>query len=125
MLHEIKTVRQEKGSGRRRWFESEGLDLVIWLNPDTSVTGFQLCYDLGQGEHALTWRNASGFAHTRIDSGDETPFANRAPVLEPDGPVPWKEIAQLFSQRSATLEPALRELVQHRLAEGPAAGKRL
>ena len=126
MLHEIKGVRQERGgAGRRRWFESEGLELVVWLDRAAAITGFQLCYDVGQGEHALTWREESGFAHNRVDSGDDTPLANRTPVLQPESPpVPWGKITQLFNQRSKTLEPALQQLIQDRLADRGAKDKR-
>ncbi len=117
MLHEIKNVRQEGGAGKRRWFESEGLELVVWLDAEDKIVGFQLCYDLGEGEHALTWRTGCGFAHSAIDTGDESPFVNRTPVLQPDGEVPWGGIAQLFDTRCATLEPALRQLVHDKLAE--------
>ena len=116
MLREIKNVRQEPGGGRRRWFESDGLELVVWLEPGLGVSGFQLCYDLGRGERALTWRPGSGFAHSSIDTGEDSPFVNRTPVLEPDPDVPWAAIAELFAARSATLESPLRQLVQETLA---------
>ena len=117
MLHEIKNVRQERGAGRRRWFESDGFDVVVWLNRGGHVTGFQFCYDLGDGDHALTWRKGSGFAHSSIDTGDDSPLANRSPVLQPDGEVPWTGIERLFRERSATMEPALRQLIHDRLAQ--------
>ena len=117
MLHEIKNVRQEHGAGRRRWFESEGFELVVWLDRDERVTGFQLCYDLGRGEHALTWRAGTGFAHSSIDPGDESPFVNRTPILEPDGNPPWAELAYLFDERSDPLEPELRQLIHDKLTE--------
>jgi hypothetical protein len=117
VLHEIKNVKQERGAGRRRWFESENLELVVWLDRHDRVTGFQLCYDAGHGDHALTWRDGTGFAHSAIDSGDDSPLVNRAPVLEPDDDVPWAEIAHLFDARSATLEPQLRQLIHDKLAE--------
>lgn len=116
MLHEIKNVKQEPGAGRRRWFESEGLELVVWLDRDR-VTGFQLVYDLGHGEHALTWRQGSGFAHSAVDTGDDSPLVNRTPILEPDEHVPWSEIAHLFDERSATVEPELRQLIHDKLSE--------
>jgi hypothetical protein len=116
VLHEIKAVSQERGTGSRRWFESDGLDLVIWFDRKGAIVGFQLCYDLGGGERALTWRTDGGFTHSRVDTGDDTPLANRTPVLEPDSPVPWKEIAHLFDQRSENLDPALRALVRDQLA---------
>jgi hypothetical protein len=122
VLREITGVKQERGPGRRRWFESDGLDLIVWLARDATITGFQVCYDFGDGEHALTWRSDAGFAHNKIDSGDQTPLANLTPVLERDaaGGVPWERIVQRFEQRSATLEPAIRELVSTRLASGGA-----
>lgn len=116
MLHEIKNVKQERGAGRRRWFESDGLDLVVWLQPDNTVTGFQLCYDFGHGEYALTWRAESGFAHSVVDEGESSPLKNQTPVLEPDGDVPWRELVRQFDQRSATLEPRLRQLVHDKLS---------
>jgi hypothetical protein len=124
VLHEIKDVRQERGAGRRRWFESEGMDLVVWLDSRDAVAGFQICYDLGQGEHALTWRPGGGFAHHAVDQGDTTPLKNEAPMLVPDGSVPWASVTRMFNQRSAELEAPLRDLVHAKLAEQEAAGAR-
>lgn len=122
MLHEIKNVRQEPGAGRRRWFESEGLDLVVWLDDADGVSGFQLHYNLGHGEHALTWRPESGFLHHAVDEGDTTPLKNEAPVLVPDGGVPWSELTGLFDARSGQLEPQLRDLVHGKLVTHEGAG---
>lgn len=118
MLREIKNVRQEHTRGRRRWFESESLDLVVWIDATEHVTGFQLCYAKGQTEFALTWRAGLGFSHHAIDSGDDSPLKNCAPVLKPDGRAPWELITRLFEESSASLEPELRHLVQSRLVEG-------
>ena len=89
--------------GRRRWFESDGLDLVVWLDAAGTPTGFQLCYDLGHGERALTWRPNTGFAHHDVDSGDENPLKNETPILVPGEAVPWVELRKLFGARSASL----------------------
>lgn len=117
VLHEIKNVKQERGPGRRRWFESDGFELVVWFDAANAVTGFQICYDLGEGEHALTWRPGRGFSHAMIDTGDGSPFGNLTPVLSPDSDIPWHEIARVFDERSASLEPGLRRLVRNRLAD--------
>jgi hypothetical protein len=117
-LHEIRNVKQERGAGRRRWFESDGLELVIWLDGRDAVSGFQICYDLGHGEHALTWRRGSGFAHSGIDTGDQSPFSNQSPVLRTSRvDPPWTELVRLFEARSVGLEPAIRSLVLDRLVE--------
>ena len=124
VLHEIKNVRQESGPGRRRWFESDGLDLIVWLSPRDEISGFQLCYESLRGPHALTWRVDGGFTHCEVDEGDATPFKNETPVLVPDGRVPWARIRGLFDERSAALEPGLREFVQEKLVTQAASGTR-
>jgi hypothetical protein len=117
VLKEIRNVRQEPGAGRRRWFESDGFELVVWQNQAGAWEGFQVCYNLGQGEHALTWRPGVGFAHSVVDGGDDTPFANQTPILVPDGAVPWAEIGRLFGERALGIDAELRELVRTRLAD--------
>jgi hypothetical protein len=116
MFTEIRNVRQERGTGLRRWFESDGLDLVVWHDAAGGLAGFQLCYQSGQGEHALTWRPGVGFAHSAVDEGDASPLKNLTPVLIPDSAVPWAELTAQFAGQSASLEPALREWVSARLA---------
>jgi hypothetical protein len=113
VLKEIRNVRQEPNAGHRRWFDDDvlPLELIVWYDAGDAIEGFQLCYNLGTGERALTWRPGVGFAHNGIDSGSEGPFSNRTPVLIPDGAVPWEELTQRFTGSSGTLEPALRELV--------------
>ena len=115
MFHEIKDVKQEPGPGRRRWFESDHFDLVVWLEPDERIAGFQLCYDFGRGERALTWREGGGFAHNMVDTGTESPFKNCTPILVADGEVPWSEVTSRFTARSGSLEPALRDFVLTKL----------
>jgi hypothetical protein len=122
MLHEIKNVRQEpNASGSRRWFESDGFDLVVWYGADRAVTGFQICYETPRGEFALTWRDGAGFAHNAVDEGDGGPVKNQTPILVPDGRAPWPLLVRRFGERSGALEPALRDLVARQLAAGQRA----
>jgi hypothetical protein len=115
VFHEIKNVKQEPGPGRRRWFESDHFDLIVWFDAAERIAGFQFCYNFGRGEQALTWREGGGFAHSSIDTGSESPFKNCTPILVADGAVPWKDVTDRFVARSASLEPALREFVQDKL----------
>ena len=114
MFHEFSGVRQEPGPGRRRWFGANGVELFFWYDADGDVIGFQLCYDLGDGLHALTWRLHLGFAHHAVDDG-EFSRGNLTPILVSDGAVPWPEIIRLFEAQSESLEPALRQLVRVQL----------
>lgn len=118
VFKEFRQVRQEPVPGRRRWFDDDMLpfELIVWYGPAGAVEGFQLCYNLGQGEHALTWRAGTGFAHNAVDGGSGGPFSNLTPILVPDGAVPWGDLTKRFADCSASLEPALRELVSARLA---------
>ena len=118
VLKEIRNVRQEPTAGRRRWFDDNvlPLELVVWYSPADAIEGFQICYDLGQGEHALTWRPTVGFAHHTVDSGSVGPFSNRTPILLVDGPVPWPEVTNRFDECGQSLDPELREFVGQRLA---------
>ena len=117
VLKEYRQVRQEAVAGRRRWFDDDvlPLELIVWYDASDVVEGFQLCYNFGHGEHALTWRTEGGFAHNAVDTGSGGPFANRTPILIPDGAVPWTELTARFEECSSTLEPALREFVFGRL----------
>lgn len=119
MLREIKNVRQEQTPGRRRWFESEQMDLIVWLDQAERLTGFQICYASGLTEKALTWRDGVGFAHNAIDSGSRSPISNQTPILLPGGKAPWSHIRRLFEDASPGLEPGLRELIRSRLNGEP------
>lgn len=115
MLTEFLGVKQEPGH-RRRWFESDGLELIVWYDGGDRLAGFQLCYFLPDGERALSWRAATGFTHSRVDNGDSSPFRNESPVLHPGGPVPWEQVTAMFAARSEKLEPDLRECIATHLA---------
>ena len=119
MLTEISRVRQESGTGRRRWFQGDGIELIVWQDAGGSPEGFQICYQQrGIAEHALTWRRQQGFSHARVDSGDTRPDKNLTPILVPDGPVPWEHLRREFAEVSETMETWLKEFVAKRLAEG-------
>ena len=113
----MRNVRQESTNGRRRWFEDDvqSLELIVWYDAAAVIDGFQICYDFGGGEHALTWRPKAGFAHHAVDSGSESPFTNLTPILGPEGSVPWTDLVQRFNGSSGSIEPAQRDLVATRL----------
>lgn len=118
MLVEYQNARQEAVPSRRRWFEDEGFDLVVWYGPQAQTEGFQIIYSVDDGERALTWREGRGFEHSDIDPGDASPLKNLTPILNPDGAVPWARIRNEFSRRSQGLEPGLRRWVERRLELG-------
>ncbi len=115
VLVEFKNVRQEPGSGQRRWFEGDLYELVVWYRPDRTVEGFQILYVGDNDERALTWREGQGFQHSRVDDGTTSPWKNLAPILLPDGSIPWPRVRREFDENSGSLEPELRSLIRQRL----------
>lgn len=111
MFREIRSLRQEPGPGRRRWFEGDGLELVVWLGADDALAGCQLLYDRGDGPRAVTWRPAGGWSAATVDAGDDSPLRNESPVLRPGGAVPWEWLAPRWKAEAGGLEPALRAAV--------------
>ena len=56
---------------KKRWFFDHEIDLLIWLNADNEIVGFQLCYDKLNNPHALTWfkdTNTTALILVRIKS---------------------------------------------------------
>ncbi|MBI5689227.1 MAG: hypothetical protein HZC55_03960 [Verrucomicrobia bacterium] len=115
MFREFKLVRQERG-GRRRWFESPDLDLVVWFDLAGVCEGFQLLFAHAHGERALTWRRGLGFRSDRVTDGDG-PLGNESPTLIPEREDRWGEFESRFLANAGSLEPEIHELVLARLRE--------
>ncbi len=101
----------------RRWFSDDYFDLIVWLDRDSTFSGFQLCYDIRQSEHALTWTREAGFSHERVDEGDENPAKNRSPILVPDGLFPVQDIIERFFARSGDIDGRVRDFVVDKLRQ--------
>jgi hypothetical protein len=116
MLSEITDPRQIPGEGRRRWFADTYFDLIVWYEGEgPTIAGFQLCYDKGKEERALTWRRDAGFDHKRIDDGEVSGRMKMTPVLIPDGSFDYKVIADRFLRESEAIDPGIRQAVYNRL----------
>jgi hypothetical protein len=69
-LREIPHVRQISGEPRRRWFVSEFLELMVWVNGANRPIKFQFCHRSGDSEYAFTWHEKKGWDYTAVDTGD-------------------------------------------------------
>lgn len=86
MLREENNLKQVPGEPARRWFSDEFFDLIVWLEPDNTLWGFQLCYDRGHKPRALTWTKKHGYKHAGIDDGEGGGGMSKgSPVLTADG----------------------------------------
>ena len=120
MLREIANVRQIEGEPRRRWFQDEQLDLVVWEDPGQGVFGFQLAYDKQRDEHALTWMAGFGFSHERVDDGEGRPGRYKGtPILVSDGTFNMEDLAPNFLNLSEGLDKGLRDFIYKKLLDYP------
>ena len=124
MLTEIKNVRQSANEPHRRWFSDEQFDLIVWIEDDRSVHGFQLCYKKADVENALTWMKGQGFFHNRIDDGESLPNHHKmTPILVADGAFDRDGVLARFAESSSHIDPELAALVMARLTDYPVERK--
>jgi hypothetical protein len=112
-LIEISNVSQPPGGPWRRWFVSNDLDLVVWCDESGRPNGFQLCYDKGTSERALSWQPDRGFSHTAVDDGDRGGGKHKAiPILVGhEGLFPARRVADRFAAESAELPAEFADFV--------------
>jgi hypothetical protein len=109
------------GEGLRRWFTSSTMDLFVWTNEAGQLTGFQLTYDKGSNERALTWKAVSGFRHDQVDDG-ESQSASRykeTPLLQADGMPDVRRLANLLSSCASNIPREIAAFVDQKIHEYP------
>lgn len=116
MLTEVANVRQHAGDHFRRWFIDKNYDLFVWYKPDSTIYGFQFCFDKVNREKALTWRKDTGFSLHYVEDGEGSPFDNRTPILTPlrssdDAP----SILETFQSVDQKLPGDIRTLVRKKI----------
>ena len=99
MLTEILNVKQLEGEPDRRWFSSPDLDLFLWYDDDKNLIQFQICYDKGPDEHALTWHHERGLTHHSVDDGENRSFRMKStPIMVSGSDFDANIIARQFEQ---------------------------
>jgi hypothetical protein len=111
MLREISETRQIRGEPRRRWFNSDAMDLYVWYDNDGAPLGFQLCYGKPDEERALTWFRPASYSHMRVDGGGSRGDGAGTPLLVLDGLFDPPSVAADFARFGAELSADIRELV--------------
>ena len=106
MLREGTRIRQIPGRPRRRWFESDRFDLIVWTSDAGAVVGVQLCYDKDStDERAVTWIKGRELTHYRVDDGEGRPGRYKmTPILTRDGTLDGPGLVQAFVAASGALE---------------------
>jgi methylglutaconyl-CoA hydratase len=117
VLREFGQTRQDSDEYARRWFSSVDCDLILWLNPDESLLGFQFCYDKPVNEHALTWISGHGFSHMKVDSGERYGPGKAAPILMFDGVFDERRVLDLLQEESRLVPAEHRQFIIGKVAE--------
>ncbi len=106
------------GKTNRRWFSSPQFDLILWLADDKSFEGFELCYDKQNKERSIVWRNARGYRHMAVDTGESRPGKHKAaPILVPDGFFDAQRVCAAFNAVSGSLPQEIAEYVSRALEQ--------
>lgn len=110
-LREIEKARQIPGEAPRRWFTSESMDLIVWLDAQKRADSFQLCYGKPLQEHALTWTGGQ-LLHQRVDDGSIEGMGHKhTPLLIANGEADTAALQTLFKAASSELPPDIVQLV--------------
>jgi hypothetical protein len=95
--------------------------LIVWYAEDGSLFGFQLCYERGRAERALTWTKKEGYSHLKVDDGETEPLTmKRAPILEADGVFDPDSVLRVFSAAAVSLPEDIARFVADKIHEYPA-----
>lgn len=116
-MREIGPLRQDGARGRRRWFQDDYFDLFVWQDEGERPVAFELCYDRKAIEGAITWSEAKGFAHARVDAGEQSPFVSMTPLHRAGGTLPYFRIYHRFVAATERWQPELRAFLLERLRE--------
>jgi hypothetical protein len=118
MFTECKNIRQIPGEAKRRWFTADGLELILWVEQDESIVGFQLCYEAEGKSKALTWDLSSGFIYSGIDDGDiRFGKHKQTPILLQNGVFQKGEILDFFNAQSEGLPQRFAAFVRTKIEE--------
>lgn len=117
-MHSQNDFQEIRGRADRRWFSSPQFDLILWLDRQRRLKGFELCYDKQDRERSLSWTPRRGFQHMAVDSGENRPGKHKSsPILVPDGVFDAERVRQDFLTASVSLPPEIAAYVRMALQQ--------
>jgi len=115
-----KYVKQIPGEPRRRWFEDNYFDLLVWENESGQIVQFQLSYDKRHNQRSLIWKEQIGYTHNKVDDGENKPGKYKAaPILVEDGVFDFGIIAEKFMLKSKDIDTQISTFVYNKIREYP------
>ena len=120
MLKEYSHLQKNNESSSRRWFSDDDFDLMLYEDNDKSILKFELCYDKGHGEHAISWRKSGSYSHYSVDDGEGVSGQFKmTPILVADGVFEWERIANHFLNASEIIDKEIADFVYKKILEYP------
>ena len=120
-LAEVSKVVQRPGEPARRWFQSETLDVQLWLDDSGAPIGFQLAWRDGSLGRAITAHAGQPLLHEQVDEGGRggKGVARSALLHAVERDFDLALILPRFAAASAAMPEALRRFVLDRLGGEP------
>ncbi len=115
MLREIPAGRRDLAGLTRRWYTDADFDLYVFTDAAGGLVELQLCYDKCGTERMLAWHRDRGYAHGRIDDGQDRPGRARTPIIAAAGRCDSGRLAREFVRASLALDDALFDAVYRKL----------
>jgi len=116
MLVEITGIEQQNGEPPRRWFSNTKLDLFVWYDESGTPLQFQLCFNKGNNEQALTWHRDAGLSRHAVDDGEGGIYRMKSsPVLTAAQAPEMGSLRRDFIDAGQKLEHDLYEFVLSRI----------
>ena len=110
MLREIKNTKQTKYGFQKKWYQSENLDLFIWIRKNKLIK-FQLYNKKQEIEEAIIWCRISGIDFYQVKND---PKLQRSASLELEkkySPIS-SDIFPIFSEESNLLPFKMKHLIK-------------
>ncbi len=115
MLREI-PVSPTENEPAKRWFTDANTDLFVWVDDDGQIEKFQICYNKGKDEHALSWNREQGFSHHAVDDGEQKVMKmKKSPILVQDGLVDAATINRIVTEQGCELPAFIYNFILHQL----------
>lgn len=120
MLREITSIAQLIHEPKRRWFEDDYFDLIVWHDHQEEIISFELYYDKRGNQRAVRWEQPNRYAHYRVDEGEKKSGKSKAsPVLIVEDGFDGNKVAFLFESESRRIDKSIATFVYKKILEYP------
>jgi len=117
MLIELIKKNSQEGELTKRWFFSQEIDLVIWVDINEKPCAFQLAYDKYKSEKSFSWHHKRGYRIYKVDDGEHASLWNKSPMLllYSSNEFEKKKVMKVFQEQSVNLPEVISSFVLRKI----------